>query len=50
MKGRKDTVNGLEKGEDKFMKEQDKRFRGTDFNLSETEKDDTGTVSSRDWY
>lgn len=35
------------------MKEQDKRlqdFRGTDFNLSETEKDDTGTVSSRDWY
>lgn len=27
MKGRKDTVNGLEKGEDKFMKEQDKRLQ-----------------------
>lgn len=27
MKGRKNTVNGLEKGEDKFMKEQDKRLQ-----------------------
>lgn len=53
MKGRKDTVNGLEKGEDKFMKEQDKRLQDLGVQISiyrKQKKDDTGTVSSRDWY
>ena len=34
MKGRKDTVNGLEKGEDKFMKEQDKRLQDLGVQIS----------------
>ena len=34
MKGRKNTVNGLEKGEDKFMKEQDKRLQDLGVQIS----------------